>query len=226
MRTMSFDLVIFDCDGVLIDSEPIARSVLLQMLSRADLAISASEAIEIFGGRSAVNCMALMEERRGRPLPSGFLADWNRVLYDALARDVRPIAGVVAAIDALQVPVCVASNSSHERMRVSLRACGLLVRFEGRLFSANDVSRGKPFPDLFLHAARTLCAAPERCAVVEDSPVGVAAGVAAGMEVFGYAAADGDRESLRRAGATVFRDMADLPALLNEGLQSAGRVRG
>src|SRR5439155_12931062 len=122
VRTMSFDLVIFDCDGVLIDSEPIARSVLIQMLSRADLAMSASEAIEIFGGRSAVNCLALMEERRGRPLPSGFLADWNRVLYDALARDVRPIAGVVAAIDALQVPVCVASNSSHERMRVSLRA--------------------------------------------------------------------------------------------------------
>ena len=165
-------------------------------------------------GRSWATCRALIEQRLGRPLPEDFADGYHEELYEALRRELRPVAGVRAALDAIDGPACVASSGAHEKIRTSLGATGLLERFEGRIFSATDVEHGKPAPDLFLHAARECGAEPGRCVVVEDAPAGVQAGRRAGMTVLGYAGLTAP-ELLAAEGATVFRSMAELPALLN-----------
>ena len=143
-------------------------------------------------------------------------------LFGAFAAELEPIPDVAAAIQEIGLPVCVASNSSRERMRVSLEAARLLPLFEGRMFSAADVARPKPAPDLFLHAAAAMGVSPGRCAVIEDTPTGVKAAVAAGMAVYGYAAgAHSIPEALAAAGAVVFREMRALPGLLRA---SSGRA--
>jgi tRNA pseudouridine(55) synthase len=212
---MNFELVIFDCDGVLVDSEPIANRVLVDLLSRSGLPMTYDETMKTFVGRSAATCLRMIEERIGRSLPKTFPQQWEERLFSALRREVRPIPGVVEALDRIRLPVCVASSGSHERIRVSLGASGLLPRFEGRLFSSVEVARGKPCPDLFMHAAATLGVSRYRCAVVEDTPVGVRAAVEAGMTVFGYVGGPhSSATELTDAGAIVFDSMADLPRLL------------
>lgn len=212
---VNFALIIFDCDGVLVDSEPIANRVLVEVLAELGLRMTYDECVRTFIGRSAATCMAMIEERIGRRLPEKFLQDWDVRLFAALRQDVKPIPGVTEALAQIRLPICVASSGSHERMRLTLEATGLLSRFGGCLFSATDVARGKPCPDLFLHAAQTIGATPGRCAVVEDTTIGVEAGMAAGMTVFGYAGgAYSDPELLQGAGATVFFDMRELPQLL------------
>ena len=212
---MHFELLICDCDGVLVDSELIANRVLMEILSDLGLRMTFEECVCTFIGRSAATCMAMIEARIGRRLPPQFLPDWDERLLASLRKEVKPIPGIIEALDQIRLPVCVASSSSHERMRLTLGATGLLARFEGRLFSATEVVRGKPSPDLFLHAARAMGVPPGRCAVVEDSRVGVEAGIAAGMAVFGYVGgALSDPKHLQGAGATVFVDMAELPLLL------------
>jgi HAD superfamily hydrolase (TIGR01509 family) len=205
-------LVIFDCDGVLVDSEPISNRILAERLTAIGLPTTTEESIRDYMGRSWASCEALIEQRLGRPLPEGFADGYHEELYAALRSRVEPVAGVVAALDAIAAPVCVASSGSHEKIRTSLGTTGLLERFEGRIFSATDVEHGKPAPDLFLHAAAAMGFAPADCVVVEDAPAGVAAARAAGMTVLGYAALT-PPEALE--GATVFGSMAELPALLN-----------
>ena len=133
--------------------------------------------------------------------------------------------GVVDALDRIDLPTCVASSGSHEKMRLTLGLTGLRERFAGRIFSADEVARGKPAPDLFLHAAASMGAAPERCVVVEDSPAGVTAAVAAGMRALGYAGG-GEAEPLRRGGAETFAAMTDLPSLIHPGVDLAIRPAG
>jgi HAD superfamily hydrolase (TIGR01509 family) len=207
-------LVIFDCDGVLVDSEPISNRILAERLTAIGLPTTTAESIRDYMGRSWASCEALIEQRLGRPLPEGFADGYHEELYAALRSEVEPVAGVVAALDAIAAPVCVASSGSHEKIRTSLGTTGLLERFEGRIFSATDVARGKPAPDLFLHAARTCGAAPEHCVVVEDAVAGVQAARAAGMRVLGYAALT-SAEALAAEGAEVFTAMAELPALVD-----------
>lgn len=207
-------LVIFDCDGVLVDSEPIANRVLAGMLAAQGLALDQRQMDALFLGRTMDHCLALAAERLGRPLPPDFEAEHDRLLYAALAADLAPVPGVVGVLDGLALPFCVATNGSPDKLRFSLRQVGLLPRFEGRMFSAAEVARGKPAPDLFLHAAHRMGIPPADCVVVEDSPAGVAAGVAAGMTVFGFAAAT-PAGRLREAGAhRVFAGMDRLPGLL------------
>jgi HAD superfamily hydrolase (TIGR01509 family) len=208
-----FDLVIFDCDGVLVDSERITNAVFAQLLAEIGLELTMEEMFEHFVGRTDAECMREVARRLGRPPPAGFAGALRQRAAEALRRDVRPVPGVEAALDAISLPVCVASSGAREKMELTLGVTGLLPRFRGRLFSATEVDRGKPAPDVFLHAARSLGVVPGRTAVVEDSPVGVTAGVAAGMRVFGFAAATAP-ERLCSRGACVFRDMAELPALL------------
>ena len=133
-------------------------------------------------------------------------------MFAAFKRELQPVPGIVAALDAIALPTCVASSSAHPRIRTALRATGLLKRFEGRIFSSTDVEHGKPAPDLFLHAAAAMGAEPERCVVVEDAPTGVQAGLAAGMTVLGYA---GLTPPEQLEGARVFTSMEELPALVN-----------
>ena len=210
---MRWDLVIFDCDGVLVDSEPIANRVFTDLLNEIGLRTTLEETMRDYVGRSMASCMAIVGERLGRPVPDDFVDAFRDRTADAFRAELRGVPGIEAALDAITEPTCVASSGEHRKIRLSLGLTGLLPRFEGRVFSAEDVARGKPHPDLFLHAARVMGADPARCAVVEDSPLGVRAGVAAGMTVFGFAART-DAAALAALGATTFDDMTRLPALL------------
>ena len=211
---MAYDLVIFDCDGVLVDSEPLSNRILAERLTAIGLETTTEDSIRDFMGRSWATCRSLIEQRLGRPLPEDFADGYHEELYEALRRELQPVAGVQAALDAIGVPACVASSGAHDKIRTSLGATGLLERFEGRIFSATEVEHGKPAPDLFLHAAARQGFEPSECVVVEDAPPGAEAGRRAGMEVLGYAGLTAP-ELLEAEGATVFRSMAELPALLN-----------
>jgi beta-phosphoglucomutase-like phosphatase (HAD superfamily) len=207
-------LVIFDCDGVLIDSEPIANRVLRDLLESAGLKLTLEQVMSTFVGNTKDGCIVVAGNMLGRPLPSDFGKRWDKALFAAL-RAVKPVAGVPELLAGMKVPFCVASNGNPDRMALALDYAGLMPWVRGKLFTASEVANPKPAPDLFLHAARSMGAAPADCAVVEDTPTGVAAAVAAGMAVFGFAgAAHSDAAKLRAAGATPFAAMGDLPALL------------
>ena len=206
-------LIIFDCDGVLVDSEHIATRVLQNVLDEAGWALSEAETEQRFMGRSRQAAIEIIEAQLGRPVAETFVPDWQARIFAAFRQELRPVPGIEAALARLTAPVCVASGSDPARIRLSLELTGLLARFEGRIFSAADVAHGKPAPDLFLLAARTLGTAPAACVVIEDSLPGVRAAVAAGMPVWGYAAHT-PAQVLALAGARVFDDMAKLPELL------------
>ena len=208
---MRFGLVIFDCDGVLVDSEPLANRILSEQLAGAGLRLPVDEVMRRFVGRTKAGCIAYAEALLGRPLPEDFGDAWDAALYGALAKELRTVQGVEQVLDGLGVPYCVATNSSRERLRIALQATGLLARFEGRMFSAADVPNPKPAPDLFLHAASAMGVAPGRCAVIEDTTTGVRAAVAAGMTALGYCGAPHtDAAALQSVGANLFRRMDDL----------------
>jgi HAD superfamily hydrolase (TIGR01509 family) len=208
------ELVIFDCDGVLVDSESIAAELEVEMFAEIGMPMTADEIRARFLGRSAAYTNAAIVEHLGA-LPDGWEARWERRYYEALRRQLRPIDGVAEALDRIVEPVCVASSSRRTSIALKLELCGLADRFGDRVFSAEQVTHGKPAPDLFLFAAQQLGVDPSRCAVVEDSPVGVLAARAARMLTFAYT---GDamvpREALEGAGTTVFGDMHELPDLL------------
>ncbi|MDX3588631.1 HAD family hydrolase [Streptomyces europaeiscabiei] len=189
---MRYDLVIFDNDGVLVDSEPISNRLLAEYLTELGHPTSYEESIRDYMGSAMHRIHELVLERTGTTLPGDFDDVFHQRVFAAFERELEPVPGVVAVLEKLvadEVPYCVASSGSHKRIRVGHRTTGLDRWFrEGLVFSSQDVGRGKPAPDLFLHAAERMGVAPERCAVVEDSPLGVRAGIAAGMDVYGYAA--------------------------------------
>jgi HAD superfamily hydrolase (TIGR01509 family) len=209
-------LAIFDCDGVLVDSEHIANEVFAARLRELGLEVSLEDMFERFVGHSMAHCMALVGEMLGHEPPAGFLEDLQRRTFDAFRRGLEPVEGVVAALDVIMpaMPACVASSGDHDKLRVTLGRTGLWPRFEGRIFSVVDVARPKPAPDVYLHAARSLGTLPARCVVIEDSPIGVAAGVAAGMTVLGFARHAPAARLLAAGASRTFDDMADLPGLL------------
>jgi len=214
--------VIFDCDGVLVDSERIAVRVDAVVLGRLGWELTEAEIIDRFMGRSEAYMVGEIEAALGHPLAADWDAEFVPLSREALAAELEPVDGVVEALDAIATPTCVASSSTHERLRFTLGLTGLLERFDGRIFSAADVANGKPAPDLFLHAAASLGADPARCAVVEDSRYGVEAARAAGMRAFGYAGGLTVVERLAGPATTVFSDMRELPALLGSTSTAAG----
>ncbi|MFD5734231.1 HAD family hydrolase [Streptomyces sioyaensis] len=215
---MRYDLVIFDNDGVLVDSESLSNTILAGYLTELGHPTSYEESIRDYMGSAMHRIHELVLERTGRRLPEDFDDVFHGRVFEAFERELRPVVGVTEVLEKLDadgVPYCVGSSGSHERISVGHRKTGLERWFPaGRVFSAQDVGRGKPAPDLFLHAAREMGVAPERCAVVEDSPLGVRAAVAAGMDVYGFTAMT-SAEKLTEAGGTVlFGQMAELPELL------------
>ncbi|QHC20316.1 HAD family hydrolase [Streptomyces sp. GS7] len=215
---MRYGLIIFDNDGVLVDSEPISNQILAACLTELGHPTTYEESLRDFMGGSVQRVRDVVRERSGRPLPEDFEIGFHTRVFEEFRRRLTAVPGVGTVLEKLSaddVPYCVGSSGSHERIRVALTKTGLFDRFgEGRIFSSQDVGRGKPAPDLFLHAAREMGVAPGRCAVVEDSPLGVRAAVAAGMDVYGFTAMT-PAEELAGAGATVlFTDMAELPRLL------------
>lgn len=208
-----FDLVIFDNDGVLVDSEPVANRVLAGLLTEYGVPTTVEESIARFMGRSVPQVRALVEAALGRPLPGDLEARYAGELYPSFRASLKPIPGIAEALAVIRLPVCVASSGTHERIRLTLTCTGLWDRFGGRVFSAQDVARGKPAPDLFLHAAAAMGADPRRCAVVEDSPAGITGANAAGMTTFGFAGLL-PPEVLAHATGAVFTRMAELPRVL------------
>ena len=195
---------------MLVDSEAISNRVLAGLLTDFGLPLTPEASIEAFMGRSWKTVLAWAEER-GSPLPEGFRRRYLDAMFAEFERELQPVPGVVDALARISLPDCVASSASLEKMRFTLGHTRLWDRFEGRIFSATEVEHGKPAPDLFLHAARSMGWEPRDCAVVEDSPAGVEAARRAGMTVFGYA---GRTPADRLDGARVFTDMAELPGLL------------
>ena len=210
----ALELVIFDCDGVLVDSERLAVRIDVQVLAKLGWTITEAEVIERFVGRSDVSIKADIEAHLGRALPDDWGAEFESLYRAAFAAELKPVSGVVEALDRITLPTCVASSGSHDKMRFTLGLTGLYERFAGRIFSAYEVARGKPAPDLFLHAAARMGVAPEACAVIEDSRFGIEAARAAGMRAFGYAGGLTPRAFLETPGVVVFTDMLELPDLL------------
>ena len=208
-------VVIFDCNGVLVDSEPLATAIVSQEFLRAGFPLTPDIVARFFAGRRQTDMFAEVESAAGRKLPADFAATVAREILRRFRAELRPTAHAGHALSWLRGPKCIASSSSLDRVRVSLESTDLLRFFDPYLFSGTDVTKGKPAPDIFLHAARVMGVDPRHCLVVEDSLVGVTAGVAAGMTVIGFVGGSHARspleQQLRAAGARTV--IADLRAL-------------
>jgi HAD superfamily hydrolase (TIGR01509 family) len=209
-----FDCVLFDCDGVLVDSEPITLGVLTDLLTELGAVVTIDEVTRLYVGKSVKEDRTITPGLIGRALPADFYETFIARRDAALADRIEPVRHVRAAIEALTRPYAVVTGADTGKMRLTLSRTGLLPLFEGRMFSGSMVERSKPAPDVYLLAARTLAVDPARCVVIEDTPTGVTAGVASGATVFGYCERQ-DAKALRAAGAVqVFDDMRMLAALL------------
>lgn len=219
---MRFDAVLFDCDGVLVDSEPITNGVLREMLGELGWGLSVDECMRLFVGKALKDEVAIIEERTGRTVPADWIAQFQERRNAALRERLTPIPDIHATVRTLHArlggKIACASGADRFKVEMQLRHVGLMDYFDGRIFSGYETPRSKPFPDVYLAAAAALGVDPKRCAVVEDTVTGATAGVAAGATVFGYSPPEMGHDTpvaLRAAGVTeVFTSMRDLPALL------------
>jgi len=213
-RSPPFELLILDCDGVVVDSEPITMRVLTEMLNELGVSIGAEEANERFIGTTFARTLELIADLLGGALPEHFVPNYRDRTFAAMEAELKPVSGIAAALDQIIIPYCIASNGPHVKMRKTLSLTSLLSRFEGRMFSSADVPRGKPFPDLLLFAASHFAVAPAACLVVEDSASGIAAALAAGMPVYGFSGSIPDGRLIAAGAQKVFRQMSELPSLV------------
>lgn len=210
---MVLRLIIFDCDGVLVDSEPLTNRVLTEIVNQMGIKITYDEVLETFVGKSFKSCIEIIEEKLQKPLCESFSKDFEEITFKIFEQELKVVNRITEVLDKITIKTCVASSGTHEKLKKTLSLTGLLPRFTGRIFSATEVARGKPYPDLFLHAAKQMGENPRDCVVIEDSIPGVLAAVAANMRVFGYAERT-DTQQLAQAGAIVFNSMEHLPELL------------
>jgi HAD superfamily hydrolase (TIGR01509 family) len=212
---MTIELIIFDCDGVLVDSETVTNAVLGELILELGGSAQLVAKMEQFTGMTLPQTFAAIEQGLGHPLPKDFLQTYRQKTFAAYEQQLQPIAGIHEALSQIELPICVASNSPRHKMHLCLARTGLLPYFGGRMFSCYDIQRWKPDPAIYRHAAATMGVAPTHCVVVEDSVVGVQVAVAAKMTVLGYTGSY-VAPTLEAAGARVFDRMIDLPPLLNE----------
>jgi beta-phosphoglucomutase-like phosphatase (HAD superfamily) len=215
---VKFAGVLFDCDGVLVDSEPLTNGVLREMLEEQGWVLGLQECMQIFVGKAVLDERALIEANTGKPVTPAWMADFRARRNAALEAHVQAIPNAVLAVSQIHADyggqIACGSGADLAKVLMQLGKSGLLPYFEGRVFSGHDLPRSKPHPDVYWAAAAALGVSSADCAVVEDTVTGIAAGVAAGATVFGYAPT-GQGEVLLHAGATqVFADMAELPGLL------------
>jgi HAD superfamily hydrolase (TIGR01509 family) len=218
-----FDAVLFDCDGVLVDSEPITNGVLRDMLEELGWTLSPAECMRLFLGKAVKDERALIEARTGQPLTEDWLVRFRERRNQGLIQGVKPIRGAPEVVALLhrrfEGRIACASGADRFKVELQLDKCGLLPFFQGRIFSGHELPRSKPAPDVYLAAAAALGIAPSRCAVVEDTVTGVLAGTAAGATVFGYSPPEAGHDAprlLRDVGVhDVFADLRDLPELLS-----------
>ena len=214
--------MLFDCDGVLVDSEPITNGVLRDMLEEAGWKLSSAECMRLFIGKAVRDEAALIEEKTGRPLTDEWLHEFRGRRNEGLAEGLLPVRGAVEAVAQIhtlyQGRIACASGADRFKVELQLEKCGLMPYFKDRIFSGHELPRSKPAPDVYLAAAAALGVDPKRCAVVEDTVTGVMSGLAAGATVFGYSPPEAGHdapEALRAAGASlIFVDMANLRDML------------
>ena len=229
MTTTPVGLIIFDCDGVLVDSEPLAMDILLQTVAEVGLELDAAEAFDAYLGKSLASVCDLLRSEHRVDIDAEALERMRERLYEAIRRELRPIPGMADTLSKLEQPFCVASSSQWERIGLELDVTGLSPFFDRNIFSASMVRHGKPAPDLFLYAAQEMHVAPAECIVVEDSPAGISAAVGAGMRAFGFtggshAQSESHRQGLVALGAQqVLADMLQLPDLIRD-LDKAQKV--
>ena len=209
-----FDLVIFDCDGVVVDSERIVFEVFGAFIRSLGVNLTDEETREQFLGRTLAACMTIVEQLSGKPPPPDALERYTAERDRVLRERVQPVDGVREVLETLTTPYCIASSGGHDKMRITLGATGLMPLFEGRLFSATEVAHGKPAPDIFLFAASRMGVAPSRTVVIEDTVNGVLAGSAAGMTVLGYVDLTPAAKLVAAGAAATFTHMRQLPGLL------------
>lgn len=216
------ELIIFDSDGVLVDSEVIELTVFARIAAEEGVAISVEDAVRSFRGVKMADCVSEVERRLGRGVRDSFVADVRQATALAFDVELKPVDGIHAALAEITVPVCVASNGPMSKLTHALGLTKLLGHFQGRIFSAYEVGSWKPDPGLFLHAAQTMGAQPSACVVVEDSVTGARAAKAAGMKVLGFAGGHLDAEQeLKSICDGVFHRMVELPALLGLSMQAS-----
>ena len=222
MTFLKFDAVLFDCDGVLVDSEPITNGVLRDMLEESGWTLTSAECMRHFIGKAVKDQRALIEAHTGQPLTEAWMVRFRARRNDALAAGLNPIRGAVDAVAKIHAlyagRIACASGADRFKVELQLQKCGLMPSLKGLIFSGHELPRSKPFPDVYLAAAAALGVDPRRCAVVEDSVTGVLAGVAAGATVFGYSPPEAGHAAplalLQAGAAQVFTEMGELPALL------------
>jgi len=214
VKKSRFDLVIFDCDGVLVDSELITNRIFAGMLNEMGIPVSLDDMFEQFVGRSMPQCLELTAELLGRPVPDGFLPEFQARTAAALKSELKAVPDIEEVLATMGIPFCVASSGTHEKMHTTLGVTGLLPKFQGKMYSVTEVAKSKPAPDVFLYAARQSGVDASACAVIEDTPTGVRAGVAAGMTVFGYCALTPQQRLIAAGAHYTFECMRDLPELI------------
>jgi len=214
MNTKPYDLVIFDCDGVLVDSEALACRIYVQMFAEYGHPLDYTETLHRFYGVTLINRLKVSARELGWTPPGDFLSIFNERLLVLSERELQTVPHIHELIESITVPMCVASNGSREEIVFRLKVAGLTERFGDAVFSGTEVPHPKPAPDVYLAAARAFQTPPERCVVIEDSILGVTAGVRAGMKVYGHATFH-SAESLQAAGAIPFENMLELKRILN-----------
>ena len=208
------DLVIFDCDGVLVDSEPISNRVLADLLTEIGLPTTLEQSLRLFLGKSWKDNFLIIQERLGRTPPQELYEIYTNRMYQAFEAELKPIPGIESALDQISLKTCVASSGPHMKIRKTLGVTGLLPRFENHIFSADDVENGKPAPDLFLYACEKMGSKSSSSVVVEDALPGVKSALSAGMTVLAYTPS-GDVNDLKKHVVATFEDMLQLPNILN-----------
>lgn len=213
----NIECIIFDCDGVLVDTETIMISVLLEMAAIPGAQIDIEEAVKLFSGRQILETIKMLEEIAGTPFPEDFEQHFRQRAYDEFKRKVKPVEGVVDLLRTISVPYCVASSGPREKIELNLKLTGILPFFDAaRIFSSYEIGSWKPDPGIFLHAASKMNFLPSQCIVIEDSLAGVEAGVRGGFRVFALTNGH-NKEELAERGAIVFNKMSELPQLLGNG---------
>ncbi|WP_162497547.1 HAD family hydrolase [Aureibaculum marinum] len=210
---MKYKCIIFDCDGVLVDSEAISTQVMVDLLKTVDYHINIETAIDLFTGLALKDNFALVEKEIGKKLPDNFEDTYRKLSFEAFQRDLQPIDGVQALLEKLTVPYCVASSGPVNKIKLNLKITNLLPYFDNNIFSCYEIKSWKPEPDIFLHAAKTMGFSPEDCVVIEDSLPGVTAAKAGGFDVFALEN-ESNKTTLKNVDVSTFKKMRDLERIL------------
>ena len=208
-----YKCIIFDCDGVLVDSEPIANQVLVEMANEFGANIDLDYALKNFKGTSMQNCYDQVAKLATQRLPHDFMPNFRERSFESFKRNIQPVEGVTELIERLEIPFCVASSGPENKIRLNLELTGLLPHFENNIFSCFTINKWKPDPAVFLWAAETMGFKPEECVVIEDSMSGVNAAKNGGFDVFGFTAHDHNKE-LEGNATWTFNDMSEILKLI------------